>query len=1188
MYFPRSNVQVTLQILTALIEKLPRDLPLYGHSVLTILETVIRSNVVTMVEESVPTFETFCSHQDASALAADHEYASQYRDIVRSYAAFASPSAGTVKSSLSPPEAIRWRSVGLQAIKSVVSSEALGADGGKQLNIVVPVILQNLYLGGNEVLTSLQEKAQSTEQHEREQARRRRMSIATVQTVDTVDGHPSSAAGTTADADKAAEVEARVLSLRCLERIFVTGSNRSQVRLATTLILRFITSKNPPRDPKKSDSNWATSLMEATATWTPVQYRFAILVTAVETLISSPAVEEKLEEQLTLASMIDSLLSSSINMIGLSVMDVLIGLVQHILRLLKPGGQEVTPHHQQSTEYQEGQEPAEVPLSETPVEKVHSLEREISTPSPARQELVTLLERCIGDLATHIYYGDQVSDMISAIMSRLKPSAAAHISAAASENLSATEKSTANTATLQEDHQTHNPFFSFATARIVALKAIKNILVVANTEQSVKNTGAESRNRVGIRVWEGTPWLLRDKNREVQRAYTDALLSWLQLETSKEDLKVASGAKKLTRKSSRRGASGPVENSAKRAISATSQREKLHAPTRSTFLQLLHLAIYENAIESATNEADIMLLHLLLTRLMDKIGVNAVRHSLPVVMRLQEDMGCDTFTSPVARRNVGSLIHGYLWSLSQRFNFQSSKIGNNLENEIAKRKKLGCWLDNIRYPALSLDGIRSIEAQHDPEIQFDKRAIAPFTAINSLVDQIELAYNAAAASSPISSAPSSPGRVSSLPIFGQGQHSATSPKPQVDEQQLPMNVKEEMLSTWSKDICLAAVERENAKASSLTASKTGTSGPRNYLFVNGNGNENGSPAGDSPTALYRRNQLNDRPPSTSYGLVGGINANQKVQRGDDSHTPLTSSSRESTVRVNELRRVLSATNENNVRHSSPLRGRMDFARRGSRSSGTSSRESMISGAFSASDIDPSTADPVSSRPQSLRDGNGKVTHGQRDSSATLKASTAKVNNGDPEGSNTTVTKVKPNGIPPVPPLPAALSIPGGFPDSAAGSPVPSPTFSPAKSDFRPSTAPSQQRARPTAKPKQDTASAPRQSRSLNRPKSRRERNASLGKQTASVSPLGRDNGDNAGDNRSLYREVLAESSRGASREHDVDKLLDGIFTPGINGGVDDAASGLQAPGNVKYNALGDVPGSGKRRQSAGGIGRPPY
>ncbi|KAK2757086.1 plasma membrane localization protein [Arachnomyces sp. PD_36] len=1176
------NVQVTLQILTALIEKLPRDLPLYGQSVLTIIETVIRSNDISMVEETIPTFETFCDHQDVSILTADHEYASQYRDIVRSYAAFAAPSTDAPKSTLSPPEAIRWRSVGLKAIKSVVSSEALGTDGGKQLNIVVPVILQNLYLGGHDVLTSLQEKAQTSEQQERDQARRRRMSIATVQTVDTVDGHPNSAAGTTADADKAAEIEARVLALRCLERIFTTGSNRSQIRLATGLVLRFITSKSPPRDNTSNSGNWATSLMQATATWTPVQDRFAILVTAVETLVSSPTAEGKLEQQVTLASMIDSLLSSSINMIGLSVMDVLIGLVQHILLLLKLGGQDsqITPHHQQPIEHQDEQGSGEASLPEPTVEDAPASEREVSTPSPVRQELVTLLEKCIGDLATHIYYADQVSDMISAIMLRLKPSAVAHTSAAGSENLSVAERSIASPATLQ-DHQPNNPFFSFATARIVALKAVRNILIVANTREPMKHTGAESRNKVSIRVWEGTHWLLRDKNREVQRAYTEAILSWLQLETSKEDSKVTGEAKKLGRKLSKRGASGHTENSAKRAVSATSQREKLSSAPRSSFLPLLHLAIYENAIEFSANEPDILLLHLLLTSLADKIGVNAVRHSLPVIMRLQEDIASsDAITSPVARRNVSSLVHGYLWALSQRFRFQTSKIGNNIENEISKRKKLGCWLDNIRLPALPLGDIRSIEAHDDPEIHFDRRAIAPFTAINTLVDHIELAYNEAVASSPISSAPSSPGRVSSLPIFGQGQHSfSSSPKPAADEQ-LPANAKEEMLSTWSKEICLAVVERENAKTSSLTGSKTGTSGPRNYLTINGNGNENGSPTAGSPTAPYRRNQLHDRPPSTAYGLVGGTGNHQKIQRGDDSHTPLTSSSRESTVRVNDLRRLLSATNDNSVRHSSPLRGRMDFARRGSRSSGTSSRESMISGAFSASDID-TTANPTSSRPQSLRDGNGRVTQG-RDSSATPKATATRVNSGDLENSNGSMTKVISNDIPPVPPLPAALSIPGGFPDSAAGSPTPSPSYSPVRSDFRPSTAPSQPRARPTVKPKQDTTSAPRQSRSLSRPKSRKERNVSVGKQASSGSPIGHANEDNA------------ESSGSPSRGTDVDKLLDGIFTrgaEGLNGGVDGATSGLSTnlSGSVRYNALGDVPSDGRRRrQSAGGIGRPPY
>ena len=81
---------MTLQILSALIEKLPRELPLYGHSVLNVLETVLHSHDIAMIEETLQTFETFCSHQDLAVLAAEQRYATQYESIVQSYAAFAS------------------------------------------------------------------------------------------------------------------------------------------------------------------------------------------------------------------------------------------------------------------------------------------------------------------------------------------------------------------------------------------------------------------------------------------------------------------------------------------------------------------------------------------------------------------------------------------------------------------------------------------------------------------------------------------------------------------------------------------------------------------------------------------------------------------------------------------------------------------------------------------------------------------------------------------------------------------------------------------------------------------------------------------------------------------------------------------------------------------------------------------
>jgi len=53
------------------------------------------------------------------------------------------------------------------------------------------------------------------------------------------------------------------------------------------------------------------------------------------------------KQQLVLATMVDSLLSSDINLIGLSVMDVLLGLIQHVLRVLQLSS--AAPHPQRET-----------------------------------------------------------------------------------------------------------------------------------------------------------------------------------------------------------------------------------------------------------------------------------------------------------------------------------------------------------------------------------------------------------------------------------------------------------------------------------------------------------------------------------------------------------------------------------------------------------------------------------------------------------------------------------------------------------------------------------------------------------------------------------------------------------------------------------------------------------------------
>ncbi|MCJ1255351.1 plasma membrane localization protein [Lignoscripta atroalba] len=989
------NVQVTLEILRALIEKSPRDLPLYAPYVLRILGLILQSKDLNMVEDSIPTFETFCAHHDVATLAADQGHIQQYEEIVKMYASFTALSPPfQIKGALSAPVAIRWRSAGMQAIKSITASEAIGADGGKQLNIIMPMILQNLYSDTEDYLEKLQEEAQVKENTENDTALRRRMSMATVQTVDThADTNPAAVLGTTADADRLAEEEVGLLGLESLKQIFV-ANNRGQIRMATAAMLRFVSSKasHAMMDTstgmrRRSAATWAATLMEMVTRWAPVQDRFVILVTAMETLVRSPVAEENLEQQLMLFTLVGNLLSSSINMIGLSVMDVLLGLVQHILLLLQLGGKgsSVFPHPQQTDGIDLFRKTNEVIDIPSVTESLHNVgAADVSSPSATRLELLARLQRCIGDLATHIYYSDQISDMITAILLRLKPSQLSGVNTAAEaiEHPAAAAQAISNSVNLQEDPNT-DEFFSFGTARVTALQAIREVLTVANMKGSVAGAAVIGRNRVGVQVWEGTQWLLRDEDRRVRRAYVDALLTWLRLEMSRGDLRVLEDKRQMLKGNTKVDAEpGMADSLARRAVSSASQRNKPIKPTKSTFLQLLHLAIYDNALESPESESDILLLHLLLVNLVERLGVNAVKSGLPMIMRLQEDINIDYIVrTPVAKLNIGSLVHGYFWALSQKFEFDSTMVGYQIHSEISRRKKHGLWLNAIQLPPLSLGNIISpatiplTEKLPLPLVQAE--SLKPFDACPAMVRQIALCY-ASSGVSPPTSPPNSPGRVFSMPLM--------SPSgPSSSEHELPPRFQEAMLFKWTKESCIATAEKESARTASLHGSRTGTNqSGRNYLGPNGHTIGNDSPPGTySPTTGPNgNNQI-----TSADVLNSSLRPLQQQQyrrssvQDTGSPTPLSSSEQNPTLRVDDLKRVLAGgalaeafsrrSNNSAIRGASPLRvsntAYQDFAhartgRTGCNSLSTGSDSIVSAQGFESADEGELSRSPTSSQP----------------------------------------------------------------------------------------------------------------------------------------------------------------------------------------------------------------------------------
>lgn len=804
-----------------------------------------------MVESSVRTFDAFCEHHDASSLLADQAYLRQYEAVVRQYAALASTRSSPGKVQPSKPVSMRWRNSGLEAIRSVASSDSLSSVSGGHYDVVVPMILENLWTDNEEFLEILLHRAEMEEKVDATPLLKRRTSVATVRTADTAgDANPLAFSGSAVDVDKLAEEDIGVLAMQCLKQIFVVP-NRSQIHAATMALVRFTQERLVQNETviktnanNGKDSGWAIKMLNLISRWSPVQDRYTILVTTLDMLTKTPLLDENLERHIVLTAMIGSLLRSDVNLIGLSVIDVLLQLLAHMRRLVQMPGD---PDSMKGDLPMPGQPD---PRSPTTIQFAEKAEKVASQ----RKELLYRLQHCIGDLATHVYYADQISDIISTILSKLKPSRSIGTtnSSPLAEKTDGNGGPAGSIASVEDQH--FDSLFSLTVAKTAALKAIKSVLLVANPRTKMTGNVNLSRNRVPIQVWEGTQWLLRDPDGLVRKAYADAVLIWLDRETTKADLKAKDETAVHHKRSSARSRELLGSSPGWRAASNASMRDKPVKTPRSHFLTLLHVAIYENAVQYVDYETDMVLLHVLLAKLVKQLGVNAARYGLPMIFRLQEDI--QDAETPIAKVRMGSLCHGYFWLLTDLFDAEASVVGRAIHNEIIRRRSKHFWIEGIHVPPplLELIGTPGI-ARPQPRMplkEIESEALLPFDDRISLVECICTNYQESTISPPASPA-TSPGRSFSHPIM----NSTLSTIPTIEtEHELPSHLREQMLSDWSREAVLATVQAESKSASLSGSRTTGTS--RNRLGVNGLTavNGHGSPAGS---------QTNLRPASSPVG-----------------------------------------------------------------------------------------------------------------------------------------------------------------------------------------------------------------------------------------------------------------------------------------------------------------------------------
>ncbi|KAK9450940.1 uncharacterized protein V1518DRAFT_425699 [Limtongia smithiae] len=545
------NVQVTLDIVKALMGRCPADLNVFAASVISIFSTVLSSNDLALCQYTEAAFQTFCQNHDGGLLADDPEFVQNFSNLLHLYM--------NVRNRNSPANDNTWSLISLRAAKSIASSEAISCSAAQlneQIQIVSPVILEQLYTPVGDNLTELNNYASAVEQASDSSNRTPRTSTGTVPLHLTLDAADNSNS----------QREADVLALQALRKLLETSNDgsSSQIRYTSMAVIHFIIGH-----PK--NTSWATSIIDLMAQWTPVQLRFVIMRSLLEVLYSMPLA--RLDTQLIVTKLISSLLSSSVNLAGLSVLDVLHVLFSQIIKLLD------APPDSNSDDALKG-------------------------------VLLENLAQAIGDLATHTYYADQVRDMTTEILVRIRPPAELIVSQHAQQDGQATDivdaadpqpPSTVNSYANLEKYilsSASQKNFARLPAMIIGLKVVREIMMVANTlENGVK------RNIVPIQAWNNTEWALTAPEVTIRTVYIDAILAYLNLE---------------------------IGNDQMLAFKVTP-----HSNAHSGFVAKLHMALYDYCLQETNAMQDFMAINTILLTIVKRLGLYGILRGLPMMLQLQ-------------------------------------------------------------------------------------------------------------------------------------------------------------------------------------------------------------------------------------------------------------------------------------------------------------------------------------------------------------------------------------------------------------------------------------------------------------------------------------------------------------------------------------------------------------------------
>lgn len=361
------NLQVTLAIVSALVEKCADNLNVFAKQLCEILFRILTLEELPLCKSIVSTYGVLCSKLDNGLFAGDKLFIYSFSLLTQHMI-----SLGQVRLDLDTTNSREWRILALLTSRYVFNCLSYNsALSQKFVSLCVPILsraVRNTY--SREMLLTLLQSNLNIEQD----TMRPLMRTATVKSLAT-----TRKPGTTkAEDESLSEDDLGEEAFAGLKTLFNTISS-SQIAEGIRAIESFCFNE------KAVELPWGTTFLQTCASFIPVQMRFVALITLLSKLArlseSATANSEQSAELVHAAQYVSGLVSSDFNMIGLATSDV----ISQLLSL----------------------------------EKYLYLKLALTFVPKEVNALSLIYSKCICDLSTHIYYFDQVRDSVEEIIAHI-------------------------------------------------------------------------------------------------------------------------------------------------------------------------------------------------------------------------------------------------------------------------------------------------------------------------------------------------------------------------------------------------------------------------------------------------------------------------------------------------------------------------------------------------------------------------------------------------------------------------------------------------------------------------------------------------------------------------------------------------------------------------------------------------